>query len=78
MKPEQLDFILKARESISAARLLLDNGFSGYAVYLRFICHCERPREAIAASVCHIVFPRTGRVPAEFHRFLIDDQDLLS
>lgn len=29
MKPEQLELIQKSRESISAARLLLDNGFPG-------------------------------------------------
>ncbi|MEG3931506.1 MULTISPECIES: HEPN domain-containing protein [unclassified Microcoleus] len=31
MKPEQLELIQKSRESISAAKLLLDNGFPGYA-----------------------------------------------
>jgi uncharacterized protein (UPF0332 family) len=31
MKPEQLELIQKSRESICAARLLLDNGFPGYA-----------------------------------------------
>jgi uncharacterized protein (UPF0332 family) len=27
MKPEQLDLLLKARKSLSAAKLLLNNGF---------------------------------------------------
>jgi hypothetical protein len=27
MKPEQLDLLLKARQSLSAAKLLLNNGF---------------------------------------------------
>ncbi|NQE36891.1 HEPN domain-containing protein [Microcoleus asticus] len=31
MKPEQLDLLLKARQSLSAARLLLNNGFPDYA-----------------------------------------------
>jgi uncharacterized protein (UPF0332 family) len=31
MKPEQLELIQKSSESICAARLLLDNGFPGYA-----------------------------------------------
>jgi uncharacterized protein (UPF0332 family) len=31
MKPEQLNLIQNARHSISAVKLLLDNGFPGYA-----------------------------------------------
>jgi len=88
MKPEQLDFILKARESISAARLLLDNGFYGYAAarayYAMFyIAEAFLDGEGMSFSKHSAVigafgreFARTGRVPAEFHRFLIDAQDL--
>ncbi len=31
MTPEQFDLLLKARQSVSAAKVLLDNGYSDYA-----------------------------------------------
>ena len=88
MKPEQLDLMLKARQSISAARLLLDNGFPDYAAarayYAMFyIAEAFLDGEGMSFSKHSAVigafgreFARTGRVPAEFHRFLIDAQDL--
>ncbi|WP_293295604.1 MULTISPECIES: HEPN domain-containing protein [unclassified Microcoleus] len=90
MKPEQLELIPKSRESICAAKLLLDNGFPGYAAarayYAMFyIAEAFLDGEGISFSKHSAVigafgreFARTGRVPAEFHRFLIDAQDLLS
>ena len=88
MKAEQLELILKSRESICAARLLLDNGFPGYAAarayYAMFyIAEAFLDGEGMSFSKHSAVigafgreFARTGRVPAEFHRFLIDAQDL--
>jgi uncharacterized protein (UPF0332 family) len=32
LSPEQLDLLLKARQSLNAAKMLLDNNFSDYAV----------------------------------------------
>ena len=89
MKPEQLELIQKSRQSIIAARLLLDNGFPGYAAaraYAMFyIAEAFLDGEGMSFSKHSAVigafgreFARTGRVPAEFHRFLIDAQDLLS
>jgi uncharacterized protein (UPF0332 family) len=88
MKPEQLELIQKSRQSIIAARLLLDNGFPGYAAarayYAMFyIAEAFLDGEGMSFSKHSAVigafgreFARTGRVPAEFHRFLIDAQDL--
>ena len=90
MKPEQLDLLLKARQSLSAAKLLLNNGFPDYAAsrayYAMFyIAEVFLDGEGMSFSSQAAVigafgreFARTGRVPAEFHRFLIDAQDLLS
>ncbi|MEG4290321.1 HEPN domain-containing protein [Microcoleus sp. C2C3] len=88
MKPEQLDLLLKARQSLSAAKLLLNNGFPDYAAsrayYAMFyIAEAFLDGEGMSFSSHAAVikafsreFARTGRVPAEFHRFLIDAQDL--
>ena len=88
MKPEQLDLLLKARQSLSAAKLLLNNGFPDYAAsrayYAMFyIAEAFLDGEGMSFSSHGAVikafgreFARTGRVPAEFHRFLIDAQDL--
>ena len=88
MKPEQLDLLLKARQSLSAAKLLLNNSFPDYAAsrayYAMFyIAEAFLDGEGMSFSSHAAVigafgreFARTGRVPAEFHRFLIDAQDL--
>ncbi|HLO52576.1 MAG TPA: HEPN domain-containing protein [Kamptonema sp.] len=88
MKIEQLNLLLKARQSISAAKLLLNNGFPDYAAsrayYAMFyIAETFLDGEGMSFSSHAAVigafgreFARTGRVPTEFHRFLIDAQDL--
>lgn len=88
MTPEQLDLLLKARESLSAARLLLDNGYPDYATsrayYAMFyVAEAFLEGQGLSFSSHSAVisafgreFARTNRVPAEFHRFLIDAQDL--
>jgi uncharacterized protein (UPF0332 family) len=88
MTPEQLELLIKARQSISAARLLLDNSFPDYAAsrayYAMFyIAEAFLEGEGMSFSSYSAVigafgreFARTGRVPADFHGFLIDAQDL--
>ena len=88
MKPEQLNLLLKARQSLSAAKLLLNNGFPDYAAsrayYAMFyIAEAFLDGEGMSFSSHAAVigafdreFARIGSVPVEFHRFLIDAQDL--
>ena len=76
MKPEQLDLLLKARQSLSAAKLLLNNGFPDYAAsrayYAMFyIAEAFLEGEGMSFSSHAAVigafgreFARTGRVPA--------------
>jgi uncharacterized protein (UPF0332 family) len=88
MTEDQLELLLKARQSLSAARLLLDNGFPDYATsrayYTMFyIASAFLEGEGMSFSSHAAVisafgreFARTGRVPVEFHQFLIRAQDL--
>ncbi|MEG5031740.1 HEPN domain-containing protein [Microcoleus sp. AT3-D2] len=76
MKPEQLDLLLKARQSLSAAKLLLNNGFPDYAAsrayYAMFyIAEAFLDGEGMSFSSHATVigafgreFARTGRLPA--------------
>ena len=84
MTPEQADLMAKAEESLQAARLLAEQGYHGFAVSrayysmfyvaqgllegegLAFSSHAG----VIAAFGHH--FARTGRVPPEHHRHLLD------
>ena len=88
MTQDQLDLLKKARDSILAARLLLDNRFPGFSVsrsyYAMFyIAEAFLEGEGQAFSKHSAVigafgkdFARTGKVPVEFHRFLLAAQDL--
>lgn len=88
MTEDQLELLLKARQSLSAARLLLDNGFPDYATsrayYTMFyIASAFLEGEGMSFSSHAAVisafgreFARTGRVPVEFHQFLIRSQTL--
>ncbi len=88
MTDEQLELLLKARQSLSAARLLLENGYPDYAASrayysMFYIAEAFLAAEGMSFSSHAAVisafgreFARTDRVPAEFHRFLIDAQDL--
>ncbi len=87
MTTRQLRLLAKAQDRLSAARVLLEQGYledvasrSYYAMFyvacafleskgLRFSKHSA----VIGAFGEH--FAKTGAVPAEFHRFLIDAQD---
>ncbi|HAJ64479.1 MAG TPA: DNA-binding protein [Cyanobacteria bacterium UBA8543] len=88
MTEDQLELLLKAHQSLSAARVLLDNGFPDYATsrayYAMFyIAEAFLEGEGMSFSSHAAVisafgreFARTGRVPVEFHQFLIRAQDL--
>jgi len=88
MTEDQQELLEEARDSISAARLLLSGGYPGYAAsrayYAMFyIAEAFLEGEGLAFSKHSAViaafgqyFAHTGKVPAEFHRFLIEGQDL--
>lgn len=88
MTEDQLELLLKASQSLSAAKVLLDNGFPDYATsrayYAMFyIAEAFLEGEGMSFSSHAAVisafgreFARTGRVPVEFHQFLIRAQDL--
>ena len=88
MTPEQFDLLLKARQSVSAAKILLDNGYPDYAAsraYYSMFYVAEAfliGEEMSFSSHAGVISAfgrdlcRTGKVPIQFHRFLIDAQDL--
>ena len=88
MTRDQLELLLEARDSLSAARLLLDGGYPGYAAsrayYVMFyVAEAFLEGEGLAFSKHSAViaafgqrFVRPGRVPTEFHRFLLEAQAL--
>lgn len=88
MTPDQLKLLLKARQSLSAARILLDSAYPEYAAsrayYTMFyIAEAFLEGEGMSFSKHSAVisafgrdFANTGRVPLEFHRFLRESQDL--
>jgi uncharacterized protein (UPF0332 family) len=88
MTPAQLQLLLKARQSLSAARVLLDSGYPEYAAsrayYTMFyIASAFLAGEGMSFSKHSAVisafgrdFVSTGRVPVEFHRFLIKAQEM--
>lgn len=88
MTEDQLDLFLKARDSLSAAKVLMDNKFPGYAAsrayYAMFyIAEAFLEGDELAFSKHSAViaafgryFAHTGKVPVEFHRYLIEAQEL--
>jgi len=85
---DQLELLLKARQSLSAARLLLNGGYPEYAVSrayysMYYIAEAFLEGEGMSFSSHAAVisafgrdFANTGRVPIEFHRYLIKAQEL--
>lgn len=87
MTEDQQDLLVKARKSILAAEMLLANGFPSFAVsrayYAMFYLAqaflegeglaFSRHSAVIAAFGRH--FARSGSVPPEFHRYLIEAFD---
>ena len=88
MKPEQIALLRKATESLRAAELLATNELFDFAAsrayYTMFyVAEAFLLNEGLTFSSHAAVisafgrdFARTGRVPVEFHRYLIDAQDL--
>lgn len=88
MTEDQQELLEEARDSLSAARLLLTGGYPGYtasrAYYAMFYIaeaflegegmSFSRHSAVIAAFGHH--FAHTGKVPVEFHRFLLEAQEL--
>ncbi|MCU0547094.1 MAG: HEPN domain-containing protein [Oscillatoriaceae cyanobacterium Prado104] len=88
MTPEQTALLIKASESLRAAKLLAANALADFAAsrayYTMFyVAEAFLLGEDLAFSSHAAVisafgreFARTGRVPVEFHRYLIDAQDI--
>jgi uncharacterized protein (UPF0332 family) len=88
MTEDQQELLEEARDRISAARLLLSGGYPGYAAsrayYAMFyVAEAFLEGEGLAFSKHSAViaafgqyFAHTDQVPVEFHRFLIEGQDL--
>jgi uncharacterized protein (UPF0332 family) len=88
MTPAQLNLLLKAHQSLSAAKFILDGGYPDYAAsrayYAMFyIAEAFLEGEGLSFSKHSAVisafgreFARTGRVPVKFHQFLIRSQEL--
>jgi uncharacterized protein (UPF0332 family) len=86
MMPEQLALLQKAKDSLQAAQLLADQGFYDFAVsrayYAMFyVAEAFLLGEGVTFSKHSAViaafgqrFARTGRVPSDFHRYLIEGQ----
>ena len=88
MTEDQVELLQKARQSLSAARLLLTGGYPDYAAsraYYTMFYIAEAflegegmsfSRHSAVISAYGQYFARTGRAPVEFHRFLIEAQAL--
>ena len=88
MKPEQIALLRKAAESLRAAELLATNELFDFAASrayytMLYVAEAFLLNEGLTFSSHAAVisafgrdFARTGRVPVEFHRYLIDAQDL--
>ncbi len=88
MNSQQRNLISKAVESLEAAKLLQDNQYFDYAVsrayytmfYLAEALLEEEAKNfsshAAVISAFGRDFAKLGKVPREFHRFLIDAQSL--
>lgn len=86
MTAEQASLLQKAQKSLQAARLLADQGFYDFAVsrayYAMFyIAEAFLLGEGLAFSKHSAVisafgerFAKSGRVPQEFHRYLIEGE----
>jgi uncharacterized protein (UPF0332 family) len=87
MTPEQAALLSKAHESVRAAKLLSDAGLCDFAVscaYYAMFYVAEAfllgvglsfSRHAGVIAAFGEQFAKTGIVPVEFHRYLIEGQD---
>jgi uncharacterized protein (UPF0332 family) len=83
MMPEQRDLLEQARESLEAARLLLTQGYHGFAASrayygMFYIAEAFLLGQGLAFSKHSAVhaafgehFTKTAIVPAQFHRYLL-------
>ncbi|MEB3148171.1 MAG: HEPN domain-containing protein [Sphaerospermopsis sp.] len=88
MTDEQRELLLKAKQSLEAAKLLLNNNFPDYATsrayYTMFyIAEAFLEGKGLSFSKHSAViaafgreFAKTQQVPTDFHRFLIEAQEL--
>lgn len=88
MTDEQRELLLKAQQSLKAAKLLLANNFPDYATSrayysMFYIAEAFLEGEELSFSKHSAViaafgreFAKPQRVPVEFHRFLIEAQEL--
>lgn len=88
MNADQLELLRKAQESLQAAKVLLANNYPDFAAsrayYTMFyVAEAFLEGEGLAFSKHSAViagfgqhFVRTGKVPAQFHRFLIEAQQV--
>ena len=88
MTPDQLELLLKAQKSLRAAKVLLRSDYPDFAAsrayYTMFyVAEAFLEGEELAFSKHAAViagfgqhFVRSGKVPAEFHRFLIEAQQV--
>ena len=87
MTSAQLNLLAKARQSLSAAKLMLDGEYPGYAAsrayYTMFyIAEAFLEDKGLSFSKSGVIsafdrkFARTGRVPVKFHQYLIRGQEL--
>lgn len=88
MTDEQRELLLKAQQSLEAAKLLLSNNYPDYATSrayysMFYIAEAFLEGEGLSFSKHSAViaafgreFTKPQRVPTEFHRFLIEAQEL--
>ena len=88
MTEDQHELLEEALDSVSAAKLLLTGGYPGYAAsrayYAMFyVAEAFLEGEELAFSKHSAViaafgqhFAHAGKVPTEFHRYLLDAQEL--
>jgi uncharacterized protein (UPF0332 family) len=88
MTDEQRQLLLKAQQSLEAAKLLLNNNYPDYATSrayysMFYIAEAFLEGEGLSFSKHSAViaafgreFAKPQRVPTEFHRFLIEAQEL--
>lgn len=88
MTDEQREFLLKAQQSLEASKLLFSNNYLDYATSrayysMFYIAQAFLEGEGLSFSKHSAViaafgreFAKPGRVLPEFHRFLIEAQEL--
>ncbi len=88
MTDDQRELLMEAHDSIAAAKLLLEGEYPGYAAsraYFAMFYIAEAflegkglsySKHSAVISAFGREFARTGTVPAEFHRYLMEAQEL--